>query len=54
MTEEDEVLYELASLIAAYSNPHVHFDLAQFQRENEMELKVELDALKNIMKEMIG
>lgn len=54
MTEEDEVLYHLATLIAAYTNPHVHFDLASFQKEDETELLVELDAIKNIMKEMIG
>lgn len=49
--ELDETLYALATLIAAYSNPHIFFDLKTLPPE---EIQSELDALKNIMKEMIG
>jgi hypothetical protein len=54
MTKEDETLYALATLIAAYTNPHVHFDLAQFQEEDKLELNCELEHLKNLMREMVG
>lgn len=44
-------LHDLASWIAAYSNPHMHHDLSQ---ASEDEIALELEALKNLMKEMIG
>jgi len=50
--EMNETLYVLATLIAAYSNPHMFpFDLAKLP---EIELKAELSSLKGLMKEMIG
>lgn len=49
--EQDDVLYDLATLIAAYSNPHIFYDL---QNEPPEIILNELDALKNIMREIIG
>lgn len=44
-------LSEVARLIAAYSNPHMFLDL---RNEDPREIELELEALKNIMEEMIG
>lgn len=44
-------LHDLATWIAAYSNPHMHYDLSQ---ASEDEINSELEALKNLMREMIG
>jgi len=49
--EQDETLYELARLIAAYSNPQVHFDLKGSTME---ERQIELEALKKLMGEILG
>jgi DNA-binding transcriptional MerR regulator len=49
--ELDLTLSEIATLIAAYSNPHMFQDL---QQERKDIITEELEALKNIMKEMIG
>jgi hypothetical protein len=49
--EQDETLYELARLIAAYSNPHMFMDLKEMSEE---EILKELEALKNMMGEIIG
>ena len=49
---QDETLYALATLIAAYTNPHMFpFDLAQVP---EAELKAELESLKGLMGEILG
>jgi hypothetical protein len=50
-SEQDETLYELATLIAAYSNPHMFRDLKELPEEERLK---ELDALKNMMGEIIG
>lgn len=45
-------LSELATLIAAYTNPHMFpFDLGEMSAED---IEMELCALKDLMKEMIG
>jgi hypothetical protein len=49
--EQDEVLCELARLIAAYSNPHMFSDLKDMP---EAERLSELETLKNMMGEIIG
>lgn len=47
----DLSLSEIATLIAAYSNPHMFFGLRD---ESPEEIEKELEALKELMKEMIG
>lgn len=49
--EQDNDLCELARLIAAYSNPHLFMDLKDISEEERLK---ELEALKNMMGEMIG
>jgi hypothetical protein len=50
-TELDKTLFELATLIAAYSNPHMFFDLKDI---SEIERLSELESLKNLMGEILG
>jgi hypothetical protein len=50
--DQDAILCTLATLIAQYSNPHLFpFDLGTLSKD---EIQSELEALKDIMKEMIG
>jgi hypothetical protein len=49
--EIDDTLYELARLIAAYSNPHMFPDLRDMPESIRLQ---ELEALKNLMGEIIG
>ena len=49
--ELNETLYDLATLIAAYSNPYMFFDLKKMTEE---EIDQELNSLKNLMMEMLG
>lgn len=49
---QDETLYTLATLIAAYTNPHLFpFDLAKL---SEVERETELKSLKKLMEELVG
>jgi hypothetical protein len=49
--DTDDLLYELASLIAAYSNPNMFSDLRDMPDDLRLQ---ELEALKNLMGEIIG
>ena len=55
--EDRELLYELATMIAAYTNPQVFFDLAwREDKPGIPELKriAELKDMKNRMEKLLG